>query len=208
MRARASEDWRITRFRAPMDVRRRAIGLAIVFTFAACSGDAAVRSTPTETPTPTGSSGPVETRTYEGDGYSFAYPASWIPSQPATGLVEVVISAPRGTREEGVLPNIHIVLEPLRLELSTDEYFLASKQAVGGTFAGFELVDEGRTRIDGQPARWMDYRWESQGTALRQRQAYQVRDDTGYVITLTASPSAFEEHLGSQLIVEESFRIA
>jgi len=28
------------------------------------------------------------------------------------------------------------------------------------------------------------------------------------VITLTASPSAFEEHLGSQLIVEENFRIA
>jgi hypothetical protein len=28
------------------------------------------------------------------------------------------------------------------------------------------------------------------------------------VITFTASPSAFEEHLGSQLIVEESFRIA
>jgi hypothetical protein len=208
MRARASEDWRITRYRAPMDVRRRAIGLAIVFTFAACGGDAAVRSTPTETPTPTGSSGPVETRTYEGDGYSFAYPASWIPSQPATGLVDVLVSAPRAARQDGVLPNINVVLEPLRLELSTDEYYLASKQAVGGTFAGFELVDQGRTRIDGQPARWMDYRWESQGTAFRQRQAYQVRDDTGYVITLTASPSAFEEHLGSQLIVEESFRVA
>jgi hypothetical protein len=54
----------------------------------------------------------------------------------------------------------------------------------------------------------MEYRWESQGTALRQRQAYQARDDTGYVITLTASPSAFKEHLGSQLIVEKSFRIA
>ena len=55
----------------------------------------------------------------------------------------------------------------------------------------------------------MDYRWDSsQGTALRQRQAYQVRGDTGYVITFTASPSAFEEHLGSQLIVEESFQIA
>jgi hypothetical protein len=150
----------------------------------------------------------VETRTYEGDGYSFSYPASWIPGEPATGLVEVVISAPRAARQDGVLPNINVVMEPLRLELSTDEYYLASKQAVGGTFAGFELVDQGRTRIDGQPARWMDYRWESQGTALRQRQAYQVRDDTGYVITLTASPNAFEEHLGSQLIVEESFRIA
>ncbi len=208
MRARTSEDWRITRYRAPMDVRRRAIGVAIVFTLAACGGDATVRSAPTETPTPTGSSGSVETRTYEGDGYSFAYPASWIPGEPATGLVEVVISAPRAARQDGVLPNINVVMEPLRLELSTDEYYLASKQTVGGTFAGFELVDEGRTRIDGQPARWMEYRWESQGTALRQRQAYQVRDDTGYVITLTASPSAFKEHLGSQLIVEESFRIA
>jgi len=208
MRARVSEDWRITRYRAPMDARRRAIGVAIVFTLAACGGDAAVRSTPTETPTPTGSSGPVEIRTYEGDGYSFAYPASWIPGEPATGLVEVVISAPRAARQDGVIPNINVVLEPLRLELSTDQYYLASKQIVGGTFAGFELVDQGRTQIDGQPAWWMDYRWESQGTALRQRQAYQVRGDTGYVITFTASPSAFEEHLGSQLIVEESFRIA
>jgi hypothetical protein len=191
-----------------MDVRRRAICVAIVFIFAACGGDAAVRSTPTETPTPTGSSAPVETRTYEGDGYSFAYPASWIPHQPATGLVEVLVSAPRAARQDGVLPNINVVLEPLRLELSTDEYYLASKQAVGGTFAGFELVDQGRTRIDEQPARWMEYRWESQGTTLRQRQAYQVRDDIGYVITFTASSSAFKEHLGSQLIVEESFRIA
>jgi hypothetical protein len=191
-----------------MYVRRRAIGVAIVFTFAACGGDAAVRSTPTETPTPTGPSGSSGDPDLQGDGYSFAYPASWIPGEPATGLVEVVISAPRAARQDGVLPNINVVLEPLRLELSTDEYYLASKQAVGGTFAGFELIDQGRTRIDGQPARWMEYRWESQGTVLRQRQAYQVRDDTGYVITLTASPSAFEEHLGSQLIVEESFRIA
>ena len=122
--------------------------------------------------------------------------------------MEVLISAPPAARQDGILPNINVVLEPLRLELSTDQYYLASKQIVGGTLAGFELVDQGQTRIDGQPARWMDYRWESQGTALRQRQVYQVRDDTGYVITLTASPSAFGEHLGSQLIVEESFRIA
>ncbi len=112
-------------------MRRRAIGLAIVFTLVACGGDAAVRSTPTETPTPTASSGPsVDTRTYEGDGYSFSYPASWIPSEPATGFVEVVISAPPAARQDGVLPNINVVVEPLRLELSTDEYYLASKQTV------------------------------------------------------------------------------
>ena len=192
-----------------MDVRRPAIGLAIGFTLAACGGDAAVRSTPTETPTPTASSDPsVDTRTYEGDGYSFSYPASWIPSEPATRLVDVVISAPPAALQDGVLPNINVVVEPLRLELSTDQYYLASKQIVAGVFAGFELIDQGRTRIDGQPAWWMEYRWDSQGTALRQRQAYQVRGDTGYVITFTAPPSAFEEHLGSQLIVEESFRIA
>jgi len=197
------------RYRGPMDVRRPAIGLAIGFTLAACGGDAAVRSTPSEAPTPTASSDPsVDTRTYEGDGYSLSYPASWIPTEPATGFVGVIISAPPAARQDGILPNINVIVEPLRLELSTDEYFLASKQTVGGTFAGFELVDQGRTRIDGQPARWMDYRWDSQGTALRQRQAFQVRDDSGYVITFTASPSAFEEHLGSQLIVEDSFRIA
>lgn len=178
-------------------------------TACASAGNAASSETPSSE-TPTSASGSsVETRTYEGDGYSFAYPASWTPSQPATGLVEVLISAPPATRQDGILPNINVVLEPLRLELSTDQYYLASKQTVAGMFAGFELVDQGRTRIDGQPAWWMDYRWDSsQGTALRQRQAYQVRGDTGYVITFTASPSAFEEHLGSQLIVEESFRIA
>jgi hypothetical protein len=177
-------------------------------TACASAGNAASSETPSsETPTsPSGTS--VETRTYEGDGYSFAYPASWTPSQPATGLVEVLISAPPAARQDGILPNINVVLEPLRLELSTDQYYLASKQTVAGMFAGFELVDQGRTRIDGQLAWWMDYRWHSQGTAVRQRQAYQVRGDTGYVITFTASPSAFEEHLGSQLIVEESFRIA
>jgi hypothetical protein len=172
-------------------------------TACASAGNAASSETPTS---PSGSS--VATRTYEGDGYSLAYPASWIPSEPPTGLLEVLISAPRAARQDGVLPNINVVLEPLRLELSTDQYYLASKQIVGGTLAGFELVDQGRTRIDGQPARWMDYRWERQGTTLRHRQAYQVRGDTGYVITFTASPSAFEEHLGSQLIVEGSFRIA
>jgi hypothetical protein len=181
---------------------------AMALSGSACSeprGDAAVRSDPTET---TSSPPSVDTRTYEGDGYSFSYPASWTPSEPATGFVAVLISAPRPARQDGILPNINVVLEPLRLELSTDEYYLASKQLLGGMFAGFELVDEGRTRIDGQPARWVDYTWESQGTSLRQRQAYQVRGETGYVITFTASPSAFEEHLGSQLIVEESFRIA
>jgi hypothetical protein len=181
---------------------------AMALSGSACSesgGDAAVHSDPTETAS---SSPSVDTRTYEGDGYSFSYPASWIPSEPATGFVAVLISAPPPARQGGIVPNINVVLEPLRRELSTDEYYLASKQTLGGMFAGFEVIDEGRTRIDGQPARWVDYTWEAQGTALRQRQAYQVRDEIGYVITFTASPSAFEEHLGSQLIVEESFRIA
>jgi hypothetical protein len=185
---------------------------AMALSGSACSesrGDAAVRSDPTKTPTPTASSSPsAKTRTYEGDGYSFSYPASWNPSEPVTGFVAVLISAPPAARQDGFLPNINVVLEPLRREPTTDEYFLASKQILGATFAGFELVDEGRTSIDGQPARWVDYTWDAQGMALRQRQAYQVRDDTGYVITLSASPSAFEEHLGSQLMVEESFRIA
>jgi hypothetical protein len=177
-------------------------------TACASAGNAASSETPSSE-TPTSASGSsVETRTYEGDGYSFAYPASWIPGEPATEFVQVVISAPPAARQDGVLPNINVVMEPLRLELSTDEYYLASKQMVSGMFAGFELIDQGRTRIDGHPARWIDYRWDSQGTTLRQRQVCQVRGDTGYVITLTASPSAFEEHLGSQLIVEESFRIA
>lgn len=177
---------------------------------AACApaGSAASSETPSsETRTsPTGSS--AATRIYEGKGYSFAYPASWTPDEPATGLVQVVVSAPPAARQDGIVPNINVVLEPLRLELTTDEYFLASKHVVGGTFVGFELVDQGRTRMDGQSAWWMDFRWKSQGTALRQRQAYQVRGDTGYVITFTAAPSAFEEHVGSQLIVEESFRVA
>lgn len=181
---------------------------AMALSGSACSesrGDGAVRSEPTEAASSTPS---VDTRTYEGEGYSFSYPASWIPSEPATGFVAVLISAPRRARQDGILPNINVVLEPLRRELSTDEYYLASKQTLGGMFARFEIIDEGRMRIDGQPARWVDYTWEAQGTPLRQRQVYQVRDETGYVITFTASPSAFEKHLGSQLIVEESFRIA
>jgi hypothetical protein len=114
-----------------MEVQRWAISLAIVFTFAACGGDAAVRSTPTEAPTPTASSDPsVDTRTYEGDGYSFSYPASWIPSEPRRGSWRY--SSPRRPRlgRTDSSPNINVVLEPLRLELSTDDYYLASKQTL------------------------------------------------------------------------------
>ena len=62
--------------------------------------------------------------------------------EPATEFVQVVISAPPAARQDGVLPNINVVMEPLRLELSTDEYYLASKQA----WVARSLVSSSSTR--------------------------------------------------------------
>jgi hypothetical protein len=174
--------------------------MAVVFaTLAACASASPEAAQPT-------ASEPIRTAIYEGNGYSFAYPAEWKPRQPVTGYVDVVIMARPAAREGGVVPNINVVLEPLRVEVTTDEYFDASKAAVESAFHGFDLLDEGRVLIDGNAARWIEYEWESENGRLHQRQAYVVKGKTAYVITFTASADGFDEHVSSQLQVEKTLR--
>jgi hypothetical protein len=187
---------------------RGMIALLAAMSLGACGGESAEHSTSTPTATPSASPAhPVDVLVYRGDGFEFSYPASWKPQEPTLGFVAVVVGAPPADRHDGVLPNVNLVVEPLRQALTTDRYFLASRQAVAGSFTGFVLVNVGRTTIDDEPARWIEYRWTSQGTEVQQRQAYQVQGETGYVITLTTSPAAFEDHLGTQLLVERSLRV-
>jgi hypothetical protein len=113
-------------------------------------------TSPTSTSTTTAS---PDSRIYTGNGFSFAYPESWTAAQPATGLVEVVIGAPRESEVNGSLPNINLVIEPLRIDLDTEGYFEASKQTISSGFNDFSFIAEGRTTISGEAARWMDYRW-------------------------------------------------
>ena len=88
------------------------------------------------------------------------------------------------------------MIESLRVDLDTAAYCEASLQAVSASFDGFELRDQGRVMIAGE-ARWIEYEWISQGRTIHQRQAYLVRGEHGFVLTFTATPGAFEEHLES-----------
>jgi len=156
-------------------------------------------------PTPSATALP-DPRTYTGDGFSFAYPDTWRATQPTSGLVEVVLVAPPEAEADGFLPNINLVVEPLRNDLGTREYFEGSMQVVSSTFSEFEPLDQGQTTIAGEEGRWMDYRWVNEGRTIRQRQTYLVHGENGSVLTLTATPDVFEEHVDSQLLVESTFR--
>src|SRR5687767_3953005 len=97
----------------------------------ACAGSDAPEVGSSATPTSsaaTTSTSLSETRTYDsevGGGFSFSYPSTWRASTPATGFIEVIIAAPSGGGDAFV-PNINVVIEPLRINLDTEAYLEAS----------------------------------------------------------------------------------
>lgn len=186
------------------------LSVVLILLVGACAGssepEAASRATPM-TSAATRSASPHDTATYasEAGGFSFSYPSVWRASAPATGFVEVIVAAPSdgGT---GFAPNINVVIEPLRVDLDAEGYLEASLSAIRSAFNRFKLLDRGGVSIDGQAAEWIEYEWVTNGRKIRQRQAYLTRGDDGFVITFSATPTTFEEHLESQRLVESTFR--
>jgi hypothetical protein len=198
-----------------MSVKRIAAWLAavpLVFLAGACAGGTGTQEGSPSAPSSSSAttSPPASaTETYSteaGGGFSFSYPLTWRTSAPATGLVDVVVSAP-SAEADGFVPNINVVIEPLRLDLGAERYLEASLSAIRATFNEFELIDRGRVTIDGEAAGWIEYRWVSDGQEIHQRQAYLTRGENGFVITFSATPESFDEHLGSQRLVESTFRL-
>lgn len=186
------------------------LSAVLILLAGACAGgdgrEAGSPATPTSS-TATTSASPSETRTYasEAGGFSFSYPASWRASAPATGLVDVIVAAP-SDGGDGFAPNINVVIEPLRVDLDAEGYLEASLSTIRSVFNRFELLDRGGISIDGQAAAWIEYEWVTNGRKIRQRQAYLTRGDDGFVITFSATPTTYDEHLGSQHLVESTFR--
>jgi hypothetical protein len=126
----------------------RLAAVALTIVIGACGDGGGSQATGTSTPpSPAGTTASValEVRTYStraGGGFSFSSPASWRESTPATGQIEVVVGAPPEDADDGFVPNIDIVIEPLRVDLDTAAYFEASLQAVSASFDGFELRDQ------------------------------------------------------------------
>jgi hypothetical protein len=178
---------------------------------ACAGGNGPEAGSPAATPTSstaTRSASPSDTRTYAseaGGGSSFSYPSTWRTSAPATGLVEVTVAAPSDGGDDFV-PNINVVIEPLRVDVDAEGYLEASLSAIRSAFNRFELLDQGGISIDGQAAAWIEYEWVTNGRKIRQRQVYLTRGDDGFVITFTATPTTFEEHLESERLVESTFR--
>ncbi len=102
----------------------------------------------------------------------------------------MIVAAP-SAEAGGFVPNINVVIEPLRLDLDAEGYLEASLSTIRATFNEFELLDQGRVTIDGETAAWIEYVWVSGGQEIHQRQAYLIRAYNGSVITFSAPPESF-----------------
>jgi hypothetical protein len=101
-----------------------------------------VQPTPTTaSPTPS-----AETTTFHSDasgGFTVDHPATWSEVQPASAFVVALFLAPVSAIENGFQPNVNIVLEPLNVTLTSDEYATAAIGPLAGTFKDFEEIGRG-----------------------------------------------------------------
>lgn len=200
---------------------RTVVAIAVgVWMSAGCSGAGGVVSlasrtdpatpsnaTPSPSTSPSASSGTTNTlHSDAAGGFTIEYPATWTESPPTSDFYAAILLAPTSAIENDFRPNVNIVVEPLNVSMSSEQYANAGIKLVKGIVRHFEELDRGTLLIDGIEAIWIEYHGTYQDQPLKDRQVIFVHESYGVVITFSATDDSFDDQVESELLIERTMQ--
>ncbi len=115
--------------------------------------------------------------------FAMNFPANWKVTTRNQGMV-VLLGA--GPQTEGYRPTVNVVVEPLQSPMSPQAYAVAAERVPKATFHNYTVVQESAVTIQGRPAYYRYYTWETNaGVSIYQLQVFVTEGQTGFVVTGT-----------------------
>lgn len=129
-------------------------------------------------------------------GFTLQYPEDWTYREGLGKDIDlgsiVIFQSPSEGKQDLFRENVHIFTESLPDSVkNVDEYLAFSKQSLPQLLQEMEILEEGKTLIDGQTSRWIIFNYVSQLQRVTSIGYMFYRNGKGFVITATSRPEDF-----------------
>jgi hypothetical protein len=189
---------------------KRALITVLVVSIAgvACGGTSA----PTKSPSQSGgkpssvSSGGLSTYTNTAPGFSIGYPADWDKQEGAAGTIVAFLSPAEGPSDD-FRENLNTAIEALpNSSITLDQYTQAVLGKLPKVITGFNLLDQGSTRLGGRPAHRVHYQGEQGMFKLEWEQVWAVQGKQAFILSYAAERDRYAADVSKAEAMFASFK--
>jgi hypothetical protein len=129
----------------------------------------------------------------EADRFSIVPPVGWEKKEGMMGTAVAFLEARQGDSDD-FRENVNIYVENLPARMDLAGYAKASDANVEKLLTGYERIQSGAVKLNGQDARRTVYKHKMGVFDLQALSYLLVKDGRGYVITCSAKADAYKDH--------------
>lgn len=125
-------------------------------------------------------------------GFTVTIPEGWEVKHNYQGT-DLMVLSPTGVTDE-FRENFNVIIAADAGNMSLGEYYSQSLDYFRTSAPNFELLGEGKDKIDGQDTQWFDYKFDYSGNTVYGRQYYVLQNDKAFVITYSGTQATGDQH--------------
>lgn len=149
-------------------------------------------------PAGTGNLKVYEDSTY---GIKVQYPENWKMDEKIPGVAAILVNPRNGS-------NLNIMLQWVTKEYrDLKKYTDLGKEQLKKMVPGYTEIEQGETKLVGEPAFWIIYTGEIEGQLYKWKQLWTIKDEYAYLITFVAAIDDFDSSVKDADIIVANFEI-
>lgn len=121
-------------------------------------------------------------------GFTVTVPEGWDVQRNYEGTDLMVFSPTDAT--DDFRENFNVIVAAGAGNMPLSDYYAQSLDYFRSSAPNFELLGEGKDKIDDQEAMWFDYKFDYSGRTIYGRQYYALKNDKAFVITYSGTGSS------------------
>ena len=143
-----------------------------------------------------------ELAVYQGDGYSFSYPAVWNIKEQE-GVVSIV--SPVTSEADAFAENVNVMLLPAEEGATLEDYGASALDGLEGAIQGFTLEAYEDALLSETEAKRIVYTESSAEEVLKYVQVFTLQDGVLYVLTFAGADNEFPLYEEDVNVIMDSF---
>lgn len=136
-------------------------------------------------------------------GIEIGYPKTWSVQEEGRGVYFI---SPKTDSADTIRENINVLVEDLTDKIDLAEYTTSALSQVAA-LDNYALQNDTKSRVGTLPGHMITYQATIEGHTMQFQQAWTVKDDRAYLITLAAAPETFENYRAVFNRMAKSFKV-
>ncbi|MEK7590871.1 MAG: PsbP-related protein [Patescibacteria group bacterium] len=136
-------------------------------------------------------------------GIEIGYPKTWSVQEDGKGVYFI---SPKTDSADTIRENINVLVEDLAEKVDLAEYTTSALFQVAA-LDNYSMQDDTKSRVGVLPGHMITYQAMIEGHTMQFQQAWTVKDDKAYLITLAAAPETFSNYRAIFNRMAKSFKV-